>query len=464
MPRSPLLDALPPLPSSDDWARVRAQLSRGGPKAVVLDDDPTGTQTMHGIDVLADWSVEALGAALRDPRPCFYVLTNSRSLPTAEAAALSREIAGNLAQAASRTGVDVELISRSDSTLRGHFAAELAALEAGLGRTPDARIVVPAFFEGGRLTLDDVHYVADGDTLVPAADTEFARDATFGYRHSNLREWIEEKTEGRVRAADVASVSLATLREPCGADRVREQLLGLPSGAYVIVNAAAYGDLEVFVHGLLQAEAAGRRYLFRTAASFVRVRSGLDPIPVLGATELCDEGSNGGLLVVGSYTQKTTLQLTSVLGLPNVIEIELDVGQLAEPASRDAEVARVADSALTVMRTGRHAVVFTSRERQSRLGSAGDLRAGRIVSDALVAVVRAIPLRPRFLIAKGGITSSDLAIHGLGMRRALVVGQAAAGVPVWEMGPETRFPGLRYIVWPGNVGGPDALRDLLELM
>jgi uncharacterized protein YgbK (DUF1537 family) len=114
------------------------------------------------------------------------------------------------------------------------------------------------------------------------------------------------------------------------------------------------------------------------------------------------------------------------------------------------------------MAAGRHAVVFTSRGRTSRLGTAGDLAAGRVVSDALVDVVKAIPRRPRLLVAKGGITSCDVAIRGLGMRRALVLGQAAPGVPVWQMGPETRFPGLRFIVWPGNVGGPDALRDFVR--
>jgi uncharacterized protein YgbK (DUF1537 family) len=105
-------------------------------------------------------------------------------------------------------------------------------------------------------------------------------------------------------------------------------------------------------------------------------------------------------------------------------------------------------------------VVYTSRAHRTALGRAGDLETGRIVSAALAEIVRAIPARPRYLIAKGGITSSDVATAGLGMRRARVLGQASAGVPVWQMGAETRFPGLNYVVWPGNVGGPDALRDL----
>jgi uncharacterized protein YgbK (DUF1537 family) len=230
----------------------------------------------------------------------------------------------------------------------------------------------------------------------------------------------------------------------------------------MVVNAAAYADLEVFTRGLLEAEAAGKRYLVRSAASFVRVRAGVEPRPLLTAAEIGGAGDAGGLVVVGSYVEKTTEQLESLLRLPCVAAIELAVGRLAAPDSGAVETRRVEEAARQAMAAGRHAVVFTSRGQTSAIGAAGELSAGRIVSDALAAVVRALPVRPRFLIAKGGITSSDIAVHGLGMEKALVLGQAAPGVPVWEMGPETRFPGMRLVVWPGNVGGPDALRDLVR--
>ena len=456
------LDTLPKPAGGEDFAAVRRMVGAGRAKAVVLDDDPTGTQTVHGVDVLADWSVGALSAALADSAPCFYVLTNTRSMPAAEAASLVAEISSNLAAAAEATGIDYVVISRSDSTLRGHFAAELGALEGGLGGPRDATIVIPAFFEGGRYTIGNVHYVADGERLVPAAETEFARDKTFGYAHSDLAMWIEEKTAGAVPAGSVASIGIGELRAPGGADAVRSRLLALPRGAFLVVNAAAYPDLEVFTRGLLEAEATGKRYLFRTAASFVRVRAGLEARPLLSAPDIGGGGTGSGLIVVGSYVNRTTVQLASLLGLPGVAGIEVNVGQLADPAARLREIARAVSAAIAAMGSGRHAVVFTSRAPTSAVGAAGDLGAGRIVSDALVAIVRALPVRPQFLIAKGGITSSDIAIHGLGMRRARVLGQASPGVPVWELGAETRFPGMRFVVWPGNVGGPDALRDLVR--
>ena len=456
------LDTLPKPAGGEDFAAVRRAVASSRTKAVVLDDDPTGTQTVHGIDVLADWSVASLSAALADPRPCFYVLTNTRSMPAAEAASLVGEVSANLAAASRATGIGYSVISRGDSTLRGHFAAELAALEGGLGGPRDATIVIPAFFEGGRYTLGNVHFVADGDSLVPAAETEFARDRAFGYAHSDLTRWIEEKTSGAIPAGSVASISIGELRAPGAARAVRARLLALPRGAFLVVNAAAYPDLEVFTRGLLDAEAEGKRYLLRTAASFVRIRAGLEPRALLAPSEIGDRGAGGGLVVVGSYVNKTTVQLASLLGLPGTEGIEVDVGRLADPAGRAREAGRAARAAAAAMASGRHAVVFTSRAPTSALGEAGDLGAGRIVSDALVAVVRALPARPRFLIAKGGITSSDIAIHGLGMRRARVLGQASSGVPVWELGAETRFPGMKLVVWPGNVGGPDALRELVR--
>jgi uncharacterized protein YgbK (DUF1537 family) len=457
-----LIDLLPTPAGTHDFSVVRRHVSTCSTKTVVLDDDPTGTQTVHGVDVLAEWSVPLLSAALSDARPCFYVLTNTRSMSADEASRVVREVTANLAEASRRVCVGFGVVSRGDSTLRGHFAEELDAIEKGLGTTFDATIVIPAFFEGGRYTVDDVHYVADGENLVPAAETEFSRDRTFGYSHSNLREWIEEKTGGAVPAASVASIAIGTLRGPAGADAVRQRLLSLPKGSFVVVNAAAYPDLEVFTHGLLEAENAGRRYLLRTAASFVRVRSGIEPRPFLGAAGMVDRGQRSGLVVVGSYVRRTSVQLESLLGLPCVSGIEIAVDRLADDATRTVEIARAGAEASAAMRSGRHAVIFTSRKLESALGAAGELTVGRSVSEALVDIVRAIPERPRFLVAKGGITSCDIAIRGLGMRKALVIGQTCAGVPVWELGPETQFPGLKLVVWPGNVGGPDALRDLVR--
>lgn len=457
MPPSSKAELLAGLPPEPDIAPQPAAA-----KVVVLDDDPTGTQTVHGIPVLTMWEQSALEAELRAPEPCFYILTNSRAFPAPKACAINHAIGENLARAAANTGRAISVVSRSDSTLRGHFPAETDALAAALGNDFHGTLLIPAFFAGGRLTIADTHYVADGDVLTPAGETEFARDASFGYRASNLRDWVEEKTGGRVRAADVLSISLASLRAG-NVDIIATQLLGLVRGGVAIVNAAAPGDLAVLTHALAVTERAGRRYLFRTAADFVAAYAGISPRPLLSADELrSPDAAAGGLLVAGSYVGKTSAQLDALFSAcPALVKIEVAVDQLLRPERRSAEEVRCIRVAETEINAGRSVALFTSRRLVTGSDAVRSLSIGEIVSASLVHIVRSLSSRPRWLVAKGGITSSDTATQALGIKRALVLGQAQPGVPVWRAGPESKWPDLAYVVFPGNVGGPDALARLI---
>jgi uncharacterized protein YgbK (DUF1537 family) len=431
----------------------------------VLDDDPTGTQTVHDLWVYTRWTPETLREALSGEGPAFYLLTNSRSLPEPEAVVLHRELAAALSQAAREVGCELEVISRSDSTLRGHYPAEVLALqqglEQGLGCRYDGVLICPCFPEGGRLTADDIHWVVQGDLAIPAGQTEFARDATFGYRASDLREWVAEKTRGAVPADQVRSISLDLIRRE-GPEGVLGLLGGLRDGAVAIVNATTYGDLEVVALALLQAEAAGRRFLLRTAASFVRARAGLGAHPLLAADEMIAGRTGGGLTVVGSYVDRTTQQLRQALTLDRVVAVELSVECVLEAAEWPSALEGAVQTISAALTAGRDVVLYTSRERVTRHGLAGDLGIGARISAALVEVVRGVNVAPRYLIAKGGITSSDIATRGLDVERAWVMGQIMPGVPVWRLGPESRWPGMAYVVFPGNVGDELALRRAIE--
>jgi uncharacterized protein YgbK (DUF1537 family) len=458
-----LFRQLPPEWPQELLPLIREQVRASQRKVVVLDDDPTGTQTVHNIPVLTEWSVEALEAELQNDFPAFYILTNSRSLTLPAARSLNTEIGRNLVEAGRRANRAFVVVSRSDSTLRGHFPGEVEALASGLGEDLDQWIVIPFFLEGGRYTVGDTHYVDEGGWLVPSAETEFARDSVFGYRASNLRDWVEEKTGGRVLSKDVLSVSIEDVRLG-GPARVTERLMKLKSSRTCVVNAAGYRDVEVFVKGLLDAEAQGRRFLYRSAASFVRVRAGITPRSLLTHTDLDMPGQGGGLTLVGSYVPKTTRQLQKLLALPQVAGIEMEVEELLNGDRRAAEIDRVQRSAETLLQSEKDVVIYTSRRLITAGHAEGDLSIGSRVSEALIKTLQGITAKPRYLIAKGGITASDVATKGLNVRRAMVLGQILPGVPVWRLGPESRHAGIPYIVFPGNVGGEDALVKTIEAL
>jgi uncharacterized protein YgbK (DUF1537 family) len=441
--------------------QIRREVRDSKQKIVVLDDDPTGTQTVYDVPVLADWSIDALAAELANDLPVFYILTNSRSVSLAQAREWNLEIARNLRIAAGRTGRRFVVVSRSDSTLRGHFPGEVEALIEGLDFRPDGILLIPFFPEGGRFTVGDIHYVADGDCLIPAAETEFARDPVFGYRHSNLHGWVEEKTQGRTPAHCVRSISLDTIR--CGGPEAVAACLDSLSDAVVcIVNAFTERDLAVFTAGLLAAEHAGKQFLYRTAASFVASRCGLEPRQPVTAKDL-ELGAGGGLIIAGSFVPKTTAQINMLLAETDTAAIELEVQELLE-ADGTAHVASVVDRVAAELLAGRDVVVHTSRNLVAGTTTQETLEIGKRISESVVEVVRSLPVRPRYLLAKGGITSSDIATEALGVRRAMVKGQILPGVPVWQLGPESRHPNLPYIVFPGNVGDSRALLTVVRAL
>lgn len=459
-----LLGFLPPEWPEDLLPQIQAMVETSETKVVVLDDDPTGTQTVHDVPVLTEWSVGSLRTVLAESGVVVYVLTNSRSVPLRQAQAMNREIAAHLRAAGEATGRDFVVVSRSDSTLRGHYPGEVAALVEGLGQAFDGTLIVPFFLEGGRLTVHDTHYVAEGDWLVPAAETEYARDVTFGYQSSDLRAWVSEKHHGAIEPQDVAAVSLADLRTG-GPDAVAAGLERVRGGQVCVVNAVTYRDVEVFVAGLLRAEAAGQRFVYRTAASFVRVRGGIAPRGPLTSADLgAARGDTGGLVVVGSHVKKSTLQIEATRSLPGMTSLEVSVEKLLDDSSRDNEIRRVAGLVGETLGAGRDALVYTSRQLIAGTDRASSLRIGQAVSAALVAILDRLSEAPAWLIAKGGITSSDIATQGLKVRRAEVLGQSVPGVPIWRTGPESRWPGLIYVVFPGNVGGPGALAEMVRIL
>ena len=444
----------------DARSRIRAANQAAGRRIAVLDDDPTGSQTVHDVGVVTVLDPAEYAAGLVDPGSTCFVLTNTRSLNEVDAVKLTRTVGRSLFE----LGVPMELISRSDSTLRGHVIAEVRALDEArrdvTGSGYDGVLLIPAFFEAGRVTAGDIHWARVGGEWLPAGESEFARDASFGYTASDLKEFVAEKSGGSITAGDVHSIGLDDIRVG-GPDRVAEILRGVGDGAFVVVNATEYSDLEVVVLGVQDAERSGRAFLYRTGPSFVRALAGLEPQDPLSADDIWPAGHPGGhgLVVVGSHVGLTCRQLDVARSQARMTEVEMDVAAIADPVRLDAHVAGITDRVISALAHS-DVLMFTSRALSRGADAADSLRISRAISTAVVDVVRgARAAHPAWVIAKGGITAHDVAARGLGIRRANVLGQMQTGIvsvlrPI-EAAPE--MIGIPYVVFPGNVGDETTL-------
>lgn len=401
---------------------VKSQLSNS--KLVVLDDDPTGIQTVHGCLLITRWDEESVREGFADSQPFFYILTNTRAMTRKEAARVTREAMETVVKVNSDYGYRLIIVSRSDSCLRGHFPLETDVMREVLAahgipvaeKTP----FCPAFIEAGRVTIDGTHYMKDGDRLVPVSETEFARDNVFAYHTSVLRDYISEK--------------------------------GANPDDYTIVNAQSYDELYAFAATL-----PDQNIVIRSSSSLPKAISGISDQPLLEKKDLSPLTSNlspltSGCFVVGSHVKKTTQQLECLLQAEGTCAVEVDVQRILDDA--DALILEIQDTIRLVAEQGLTPVVYTSR-KEIRLDDANQRqRLGQRVSDFLVDIVRRLPYTPSYLVGKGGITSHDILTKGLDIKSALVLGQVINSVPC-VMGPS--FP---YIIFPGNVGNQDSLREV----
>ena len=449
---------------------LKKEIENNDTKFVVLDDDPTGVQTVHDISVYTDWTVESMKKGFMDDNKVFYILTNSRGMTEAETTKIHHEIIDAVAQAAAETGKNYQFISRSDSTLRGHYPLETELLKEGVeksGKTVDGEVLFPFFKEGGRFTIDNTHYVKYGDELVPAAQTEFAKDKTFGYTHSSIPEYVEEKTKGDYKAENVTCIALEDLRA-LNIDKITEQLTNVKDFNKVCVNAIDYCDVKAFCVALYRAMAAGKSFMFRTAAGFVKVVGGVTDIPILTRKEMVvKETDNGGIVVVGSHTAKTTAQLEELLKLENVVPVEFKSSLVLDgDEAFYNEVKRCVAEEEKIIASGKTAVCFTERKLltvENDTKESALIRSVKI-SDGVQRLVGDLSITPAFVIAKGGITSSDVGTKALKVKCANVMGQIKPGIPVWQTGSESRFPQTPYVIFPGNVGEVTTLREAVEVL
>lgn len=440
-------------------------------KIIAIDDDPTGSQTVHSCLLLTRWDVATLTDALQDKSPLFFILSNTRGMDAARAAAVTREICVNLNQAIERLkrqGMRINpiVVSRSDSTLRGHYPVETDIIAEELGPF-DAHFIVPAFFEAGRFTRDSVHYLLVDGEAVPVDQTEFARDSVFGFSTAYLPAYVEEKTAGRIKADQVERFLLDDVRGDC-----RQRLRSLSDNVCCVVDCETQQDLNQFADDLRASAQEGKRFLFRSAASLLTAFAKLPPQPVRAedmSTYVWDQ--RPGVILVGSHVAKTSAQLSYLMEHTDVVPVEVDVRQLQPGKDLQAidALASFMDEIIQQVHTaharGNNVVIYTSREEMQFPTQAERLAFGERVSMFLMNLVKKLPKSIGFLISKGGITSNDVLSIGLELEQSRVLGQILTGCSVVRCPADhQRYPDLPVVIFPGNVGDETALARAYNIL
>ena len=372
---------------------------REGWKVVVLDDDPTGMQTVHGNWMITRWNEENISIALEDSVPFFYVLTNSRAETPRRVGSMIEEIVKRIFSVNQRFGYKLPFISRSDSTLRSHFPLEVETIcqviEQSEGGAPDAFFVAPQYFECGRITYGGTHYLSEGGVDTPTSETEFATDSVFPYETSFLPDYIQAKSDGRIAADSVKSVSVDLLdgNHDASLDVLLKSLDGREA---VVVNAVSYAQMNVFCQAVWRSVAEGKRFTFYSAASFVKSFAGVPDRPLLGKEIISKPGA--GAVFIGSHVKRTSDQLNELLKNDAVEGIEVDVRLISEGRLR---LKSILDRMRAAVESNKTPIIYTSREEIVDMDPDARQALGKQVSDCLVLIAKQLPFTPQFCHRKG---------------------------------------------------------------
>ncbi|MDA3810958.1 MAG: hypothetical protein PF518_11605 [Spirochaetaceae bacterium] len=420
---------------------------------IILDDDPTGMQTVHDCSIFTNWKKETLKLGFIDNRDFFFILTNTRASNAAEVKNIISEAVSNLLELNKIYKRNLVFLLRSDSTLRGHFPLELNTLKNLLPHNCDGIVFVPAFFEGNRITRNNIHYIREGKKLTPCDQSEFSEDSVFPYRTSHLPSYIEEKTGGQIKRESVQSIDRMILQDR---ETLNDSLKNINNGSYLIVNSESYDDLDRFTVALRESITEGKQWIIQCAASLVKSLTQTPDQLFIGSESVHRPGP--GLILVGSHVNKTTKQLIKLLENPDLGPLEISVRKILlniEKISKDTRV-----KMKELVNRGKTPAIYTSREELQFSNIEERLDAGNVISAFLWGLVRDLEYRPSFILSKGGITSHDVLTKGLATSHAIVAGQAAKGVPVIIMPEDHDLAGMPLIIFPGNVGDDNTVLEV----
>lgn len=439
---------------------INKNLSDFNYKIIVLDDDPTGTQTIKDLPVYTEWTEKWIEDGFLQKNDMFYILTNSRALNEKETVKLHKEISQNIEKVANKLNEDYLIISRGDSTLRGHFYLEPKVISESATQPFDGVFYLPQFFEGNRYTYNGIHYLKENQKYIPVVQSEFSNDTTFGYSSETMFDFIEEKSEGEIKSSEVSYISLEMLREKKEKEifTVFERLENFSA---VVVDALNDSDMDYFASCLINfLKGNKKKFIFRTAASFVKAMC-VTPGEIINLNKF-SSNKNGGLIIVGSHVKKSSEQLSYLINNTNIRPFEFDVKEIIKDNLEEYINTLITKVEYEIV-NGNSVVVYTSRDVIKTEDININLSISTNISNSLVNIVKNISIKPKFIIAKGGITSSDVATKGLNIKKAEVIGQVTKGVPVWLTGDEAKYPKMPYVIFPGNVGEKETLAQVYKM-
>jgi len=441
-------------------------------KFVVIDDDPTGSQTVHDCLLLLKWDCSTLVKGFESKSNLFFILANTRSLSQNDAKSTIEEICKNLKSVIASQAYEEEIIfiSRGDSTLRGHNYLEPIALNSYLGPF-DATFHIPAFIEGKRFTINGSHFV----DKTPISQTIFATDKIFGYETSNVKNLLFQQSKSQINFEDIQNLLLSDIEmlNDEANNIVFKKLKNLKNNKHVVVDVENYSQLKKFSL-VIKKLIKQKKFLFRTAASFISSISGkksvLQSEIFFSNLRIRNKAKSflPGLIIVGSFVELSTIQLNNLLKISNCDPVELDVFELFKITSSDNNQKRrdlFKNKLLKEIRfsfeQGKTPVLFTSRKFMS-LDSSEIFNFYNLLACFIAELVADLKYEIGYLISKGGITTNLILSNGLNADYVYLKGQILTGISVvtYNLKNNKKLP---IVTHPGNIGTKDSLVNIWKV-
>ncbi len=445
-------------------------------KIIIFDDDPTGSQTVYGCPLLLTWDEPTLEKAFTNSSPLIFILANTRSLSSVLAVKKTREICSSIKEFFLRQGYskdDYFYISRGDSTLRGHGVLEPAILAEELGPF-HATFHIPAFLEGGRTTENGIHYLNG----IPVHATDFGRDNIFGFSTSDLAKWIEEKSFGKIKAENILHVGIKQLDMAFNNEDGFKSLLSflsqLENNTSVVVDAKLPHHLETLARAI-KVVSKEKRFLFRTAASFINSLSGLPPNSKDTSDLVSLKSKNNefeykpGLIMVGSHVKLATDQLEILLkdnaceGLEIPVSKLFDIFNLEDCQNTILALEHILLSKINdILDMKKVPVLYTTREEMKFSSYSKRIKFGLELAEFMAILVSKVTNKLGYIISKGGITTHLLLQQGLNFKQVDLQGQILPGLSIVTSNSD--HYDLPVVTFPGNLGNDKTLLESFRLM